>query len=439
MKEIVKNKEILKCIMCGEEMPNINHDECPNCKNTLGFSTHTIKVISVGELLAKKQLSEELFAFVFDFDFEMDCLGNMSSINLAKIKKPFLGVTVSLDICNGFGLGGVQVSAVFNGRHEFEVELSDEHLEYLSQQLLASFIGDAGEIDDEDVEEDIDFSDDSIDGVNEFVLSLVDMADDMFSITSDCFMVNEEMWEEIPEDIKVDMVKTLQENPEDIVSLLNVIKFGYSIPNLDSLVERIETIIKSHYEDYMKDNEIEDSVSEEDIEDDNVLDELIETLKSKHIVFNISESFEMSDFSQEHEMVSILDSENEECLHIAKINEEYYVCEDVKKLKEYKVFDINHQNTAKLNVNQILSLITSMGLSTEEHLKAVDEAHIEDIIHPSSLDLEDDVFADSFIEEEEHLEDFVPTISKREILLKEIQELSDEDIINELNRRLSLR
>lgn len=460
-KIIRKENEVLKCILCGEQLPNIAHDECPNCNNVIGFSVKTIDVTSIGELLYEKRLNENIFAFAFDFEFEIESYKNIDHSHCGKLANSFLGVQAHVDMTALAGFGGVSVVAVFNGVDEVEVNLSKEQVDFITRKIMpfitSSMMGsDINSCFEPDI--DIDFIEDQKRADDHGIVTLRYIADAMFSaIMPERTILSEQEWKALPAYVKEDMARALQSNTKDLVDLINFTRLGDIYECSDELKDTIENIIHNFYSRFKGDTRLWDAMFSnlDDLNEFNELDELVDFLKSENISFDFYEAFEICDFNNEKGMISILNSNDEECLHVIKLDDKYHVFDKVKTLKDYKIFDLNDKTSVSLDFDALAALICKMNLKRDNQLKDVKDVkdgYIEDMLNSgNSTDLD--------FNTSEELDDFeVPSLSdiifvktpdlkktntkskgelKREALLQQIKELSDEDIINELKRRMS--
>lgn len=451
----------LKCIICGEDLTT-QQNECPKCKNVLGISVYTLKAVSIGDILFKKQLSKDVLAFAFDFEFDtqLDCFKNMQ---FDSIVKPFLGVVVTLNVSGNAGFGGGHVSAVFYGEHEIEVQLTDEQTKYIADKVMPFIIACAKGVDIDDLGLDLklDNLDCKLDSINSHsktntnptfeedleckdgIMKPIDIANAMFSITSDDFIVSQNMWDSLPTMVKTSIGETLQSDPRALVDLINYTNYNYKNDNFDELRALTEFTIKQHIEclDGAV-NSFNELIEAFAVFEEDFLDDMLEkTLIKNNIKYNTYDAFEISDFTNEFTMFSVLNDNNEECIHIAVLDDEYRVFENIRELKDNKIFDLNDKNSISLELDEILALISKMGLIKED-LKSISEKDIEEMFELGnsndldfnvSEDVTDDELDDTIIADES------TTNLERQLLLKQLEQLSDEDLMNELKRRMSLR
>lgn len=417
-----------KCIMCGVDVNPTAHKDCPTCGNVLGLSVNELEVTSIGGVLCKEQVADNVLVFAFDFEFntQLECFKTMNFNNMAK---PFLGITIFISASDFTGFGEVSAVAVFNGKHEIDVKLNKEHMNNITKKIrpyIEAYMQGIN-INDIDYEEVKDNSSKDESKCVDGMVNLLDIANAMFSITSDDFFVDEDMWNSLTSDIKVDIAKALQLNPRDLVDLMNCTKYNYANVDTDKLRSKAESIIANHVKsDFLNGfkNFLDDALNEfVKLSETNLEYALVNMLCDNLVEYKVSDAFEVSDFTNKYTMVSILNNDNKECFYIVPLDDEYRIFENVRELKGDKFFDFNEKNSTSLKLDEIESIIHSMGLIKDEveELTALDDSNC----------LEANTKEEIPVSEEDILE------TRRQTLIAQLHELSDEDLLNELRRRMS--
>ena len=451
-------KQELKCFVCGGNLNNTQQKECPKCKNVLGVSVNTLEVISIGDMLFKQQLSEDRLAFAFDFDFNtgLDCFKNMQ---FNKMPKPFIGIDATINTSGVAGFGGARAVAVFYGEHELDVQLNEEQTKYIADKIMPFIIACAKGFDIDEL--DIDFELDDLDELdieklddnsdinptfeenlksNNNVFEPKDLADALYSITSDDFKISLDMWDSLPVFVKTYIGKDIQKNPNLLVDLVNYTVYNYKNEKFDALQNVAELLIENHIESFNKAIEsvgrlVVPSSNEDEYHFLNK--ELEETLIENDVTYNTYDAFEASDFSYEYTMFSLLNDNNEECIHIVVLDDGYRAFENIRELKENRIFDLNDPKSVSLELDEILALVSKMGL-IKENFNDVSEGDTEDkLVFGNSNDLNSNVSEQNGELYNEEIIDGLTLNLDRQTLLKGIKLLSDDDLLNELKRRMS--
>lgn len=451
------------CVVCGHMIFGASEfNKCPGCKNSIGFSTNVVKVNSIGKMIRNEQIGENEFAFMFEFDYEgfedvkpyFDKTGQ---------EKPALGVTLLLDTANGFGFAGVHCSAVFNHDIEVDVELEEEQAKELTESILTDIIG-FNPLPDKNIQPESKSSkpiSEKKPDTSENILSLLEIAEDMYSMVEHFdFIADRDEWNKIPNHIKEDVAKILQSNEKHFIEFINCTRLRATKDcclQTQSFISDIIHHVAPNPESM--DNEEKYFELETGEESRDELKDLKEALTDSKRCFAEYTSFEHSNRLNKFDMISIHDCNDKECLWIVKSELGYKVFDKVDLYDNYRVFNIPNSNTLEFdNLNDLMNLITKISpektivnIKKEESLVNNREDNLPDV---DLISNKENVKAMQDFIKEEYSDNSTESLAKknlkraqrrvkskkafrREWLLEQIKELSDEDLLNELKRRMA--
>lgn len=470
------------CIVCSHVIFGADKlNECPGCKNTIGFSKDEVKVTSVGKMIHDEQIGDNEFAFMFEFDY--DGSKNVESyFNRTGKEKPLLGVIFFLDATNNVGFGGMAVTAVFNHNTEVRVSMEEAQSKELVNAILAKILENkrVSEVQLNEFNKKKPTSNKEKE-THRNIVNLLEIAEDMYSIVEYIdFVPSKDIWNEIPNNIKEDMAKKLQSNEECFIEFINYTKLNVVNKCSQRTKDIIAKIISDSIREEITNEKTKKNVNSE-TETNDTLKELKDALKDLNREYVEYKGVDFLNRFDKVDMIAILGKNDKECLWIIKSEGGYQIFDCVDRYKDYKVYNLPGSNTMEFtNLNNLLDIVCKMSpeskrLTNTKTMESLSTDNKVDNYPDIDIDFEnseeDKKAIQDFIKEEcsgkvvsssskktsNHTEgEVINSLAKetlertekrvkskrefrRELLLKQIRELSDEDLLNELRRRMSSR
>lgn len=477
------------CIVCNHVIFGADKlNECPGCKNTIGFSTDEVKVTSIGKMIHDEQMGDDAFVFAFEFDYE-DSKNVESYFFRTGKEKPFLGVVFFLDATNDVGFGGFSITAVFNGNTEVKVSIEESQLRELTDAVLTKVLGDNPVAKDMSIqlESKKEPTENKEKVAHKGIVDLLEIAEDMYSMVKHLPSApSKDIWDRVPDYVKEDMARELQFNKKCFIEFINYTKLNVidkcSLKTKEVIFNIIVNNILAPTWERRTDKESEKYVwFKEESKTNDTLKELKDALKDSNREYVEYKGVDFLNRFDKVDMIAILGKNDKECLWIIKSEGGYQIFDCVDKYEDYKVYNLPGSNTMEFtNLNNLLDIIYKISpeskrltkAKTTESISADNKAdNYPDIDVDFENSEEDKKAIQDFIKEEcsdkvasssskktpNHTEgEVINSLAKetlertekrvkskrefrRELLLKQIRELSDEDLLNELRRRMSSR
>lgn len=404
------------------------------------FLNGKVKVVSVGNIISYKQTSEETFSFKFDFDFECDkYIKNF--INTHSDIERFLSVDTFVNANNGVGFAGVALSAVF-GNTTLEVDIEESQVDTIVESILNILSREVFKNSNSTNEKSLDNKDELINNKKENnhkrgIVNLDAISNYMYELIKE---LNEypdkSTWDNLSSKDKEDMVKELQSNLGSFVDLMNHFELKSTDRCSDNTIDVVSNIIKK-------------KLSKLDLEKEpkyifmnnntNNLDELKSELDKLGINYSLVKYLKDTDTK---DMISIFDRNNNECMWICREGSGYEAFDLVKCLDNNTVSTLEKSNKIHFeNLYDLMNIIVKISPKVEESTETITD---EEIVNNKEAQETDSKQTE---EVSEKIDEVKPNNEKRvktkkefrrEFILNHLDELSDEDILNELRRRMIL-
>ena len=385
---------------------------------------NNIKISSIGDIISYKKISDEHFSF--KFDFECECfIQNIFNKN-TDIER-FLKVDFFIDINNQLGFGGAEVSLIF-GKRSFSVDIEEKHmktivdsaLNVIFNEMFKSEITIKHSLADENNDTECNKINDSIVGLDTISNYMYDLIKGLNESP------DEEAWKSMSYTDKEDIAKELQSNLNSFVDLMNHFELKSTDKCSDDTINTISEIIKEKLS--KADREKEAKV----INKTDSLIELKAELDKLEVKYNSYKYLENKNSkNSKNDILAILDAYNNECMWVSKDKLGYKVFDGIKRLNETVIFQEDDVKMLQIdNFNDLINLITKISQKVEStcDIKEVEENHKVKEVSVTMEDIKSNDIKKKPMSKKEF---------RREFLLNHLDELSDEDLLNELRRRMS--
>lgn len=404
-----------ECSVCGSHIDKrYNFSNCPICNNPLGFSLNTIKIKSINDLIFG-EISAENSRFNFGFEFDYKGLEDIKDFLVKQdMELPMLILSIPFNHLNPNALK-VELTTVFENPIELDIDVEPSLVQGALDRIMTTLIKSpfndepfksfkSSETDIKTKENEINNNEDS--NNSKGIVDFLEISNNMFLLSKEFLSENiKYSWDNIDLSIKKDIVISFQNHKEEYIEFINCTQLTNKECSLDT-VKLIATIINKRlrYMDAIK------------------IDELTLLLDNLDIKYNKYLSFDYCNDDYIFEMVSINDFSGKECLWIIKSDTCYKIFENVENNRDYKVFNIPNSNS--LMIEKLEDLV--------DFIKKITFSKISN----NNSDINQNEI--SLLEDKSNNIDSAKE-KEREFLLEKIKELSDEDILNELQRRLSFK
>lgn len=402
------------------------------------FFNGKVKVISVGNIISYEQTSKETLSFKFDFDFKCDKHVKIFFDTHPDIKR-FLNVDTFINPKDRIGFVEVAISAVFENTL-LDVDIDKSQFETILESIfniLSREVFKKSDLKNEklSINKDKCINNKKENNHKRGIVNLDAISDYMYELIKG---LNEHpdkvTWDNLSFDDKEDMVKELQSNLSSFVDLMNYFELKSTDRCSDDTIDVVSNIIKEKLSK-LDSNKEPKCISVNN--NSNNLDELKSELNKLEINYSLVKYLKDADTK---DMISIFDRNNNECMWICRDGNGYEAFDLVKYLDNNTVSSLEKSN--KIHFEYLYDLMNII-VKISPKAKDYDEATAsEEIVNNNKVKEIDSMKTEEALENTDEVK---PNNEKRlktkkefrrEFLLNHLDELSDEDILNELRRRM---